>query len=158
MTVSSTAARTIEGTTRIDRPPEEVFDFLADSRNEPSYNPVVVTAEKVTPGPVGPGTRFVEQARSLGRIGEVAIEVMVYERPRHLVWHIESGETVVDGDIRLSPGRQDGASTLVEWGWHVRPRSGPMRADPVVGLLGGHLEGGMWRRLKALLESREQKS
>jgi len=39
----------------IGRPVEDVFDFVADERNEPLYNPRMIRAEKVTPGPVDKG-------------------------------------------------------------------------------------------------------
>src|SRR5436309_10265021 len=42
----------------INRPVEEVFDFLADGRNEPQYNPHMLRAEQTSTGPVGPGTLF----------------------------------------------------------------------------------------------------
>ena len=32
----------------IARPVEEVFDFVADERNEPRYNPRMLRAEKLT--------------------------------------------------------------------------------------------------------------
>ena len=37
---------------------EEVFDFVADERNEPIYNPNILVSEKVTAGPIGAGSRF----------------------------------------------------------------------------------------------------
>ena len=46
----------IQGEIVIDRPVEVVFDYVADQSNEPQYNPRMVRAEKVTPGPVGKGT------------------------------------------------------------------------------------------------------
>ena len=59
----------IAGVTRFDRPVEEVFDFLADPRNEPRYNPLILDAWKTTPGAIGPGTRCVQRATSFGRAG-----------------------------------------------------------------------------------------
>ena len=44
------------------RPPEAVFDFVADERNEPRFNPQMLRAEQLSPGPIGLGTRF--RARS----------------------------------------------------------------------------------------------
>jgi hypothetical protein len=35
---------------------EEVFDFVADERNEPRYNPRMLSAEKTSDGPIGIGT------------------------------------------------------------------------------------------------------
>jgi hypothetical protein len=38
----------IEGEITIARPAETVFDFAADQRNEPRYNPRMTRAQKVT--------------------------------------------------------------------------------------------------------------
>jgi hypothetical protein len=43
----------IEGQIVINRPVEEVFDFVADERNEPRYNPRMRRAEKISEGPIG---------------------------------------------------------------------------------------------------------
>jgi hypothetical protein len=48
----------IEGEIVIGRPVDAVFDYVADQSNEPEYNPQMVRADKITPGPVGKGTRF----------------------------------------------------------------------------------------------------
>jgi hypothetical protein len=48
----------ITGEIVIARPVEEVFDFVADERNEPLYNRRMRSAEKTTPGPVGPEPAF----------------------------------------------------------------------------------------------------
>ena len=42
----------IEGEIVIDRPADEVFDFVVDERNEPSYNPRIIAA------PLAAGTRM----------------------------------------------------------------------------------------------------
>ena len=42
----------------INRPPEEVFDVVADTSREPRYNPRMHNAEQITNGPIGVGTRF----------------------------------------------------------------------------------------------------
>ena len=48
----------ISGELVINRPVEEVFDFIADERNEPRYNPRMLCADKLSPGPIGLGTRL----------------------------------------------------------------------------------------------------
>ena len=48
----------ITGSIRIEAPPERVFDTVADSRLEPSFNPAMTTVELLTPEPIGLGTRF----------------------------------------------------------------------------------------------------
>jgi hypothetical protein len=58
----------IEGEIMINRPVEEVFDFVADERNEPRYNPRMVRAEMLSPGPVGLGSRFRAEMRTRPRL------------------------------------------------------------------------------------------
>lgn len=58
--------RGISGELVINRPVEEVFDFVADERNEPRYNPRMLRADKLSPGPIGLGTRFGAQMTSRG--------------------------------------------------------------------------------------------
>jgi hypothetical protein len=75
----------IEGAILIERPVEEVFDVVADARNEPHYNPNLLSAELTTPAPIGPGTRFRLVGRALGRAVETVYEVTAYDRPRRRV-------------------------------------------------------------------------
>ena len=57
----------VQGEIVIDRRPEDVFDFVADERNEPRYNPHMRRAELISTGPIGLGTRF--RARCRGWAG-----------------------------------------------------------------------------------------
>lgn len=63
----------VSGEIRIERPVEEVFDFVADPRNEPIYNPRMLQSEKITDGPIGVGTRFRARARSGRRTVEISL-------------------------------------------------------------------------------------
>src|SRR5674476_1506289 len=74
----------IEGEIIIAGPPEIVFDFVADERNEPRFNPQMLRAEQITPGPIGLGTRFRAETASRGRTIEMVIEFTTFERPRRL--------------------------------------------------------------------------
>ena len=75
---------TIEGSTTIARPVEDVFDLVADERNEPRYNPQMTAVEKLTPGPIGTGTRWSATVDSRGRPMPMEIEVTGYDRPHRL--------------------------------------------------------------------------
>ena len=68
----------------IGAPVDEVFDIVADERNEPRYNPRIVRAEKVSSGPVGKGARFVAEPKRMGAKGEMTLEVVEYDRPHRL--------------------------------------------------------------------------
>ena len=54
----------IEGEIIIHRPVEVVFDFVADERNEPLYNPAMIQVEKISEGPIAAGTRFKAETRT----------------------------------------------------------------------------------------------
>jgi hypothetical protein len=47
-----------DATVVIDRPIEEVFDFLADGENDPKFSPRVLEIKKTTDGPPGVGTVY----------------------------------------------------------------------------------------------------
>jgi hypothetical protein len=57
----------VQGKIVIDRPPDEVFDFVADEENEPRYNSQMRLAKKITEGPIGVGTSY--RAEMTGRAG-----------------------------------------------------------------------------------------
>ena len=72
----------ITGHVRIAASAEQVFDTVADSRNEPSFNPAMTSVELLTPPPIGLGTRF--RAR-MGRAGtQMLMELTEFDRPRRL--------------------------------------------------------------------------
>ena len=74
----------IEGEIVIERPVTEVFDFVADERNEPSFNPRMVRAELLSPEPIGVGSQFRAESRMMRRTFEVTVEYTVFEWPRLL--------------------------------------------------------------------------
>lgn len=74
----------IEGEIEIQRPVDEVFDFVADERNEPRYNPRLRRVQKLTPGPVALGTVFRAETTTMGRTVAMTIEITAYERPNLL--------------------------------------------------------------------------
>jgi carbon monoxide dehydrogenase subunit G len=140
----------IEGRSRFNRTREDVFDFLADPRNEPSYNTMIVGAGKTTPGPIGAGTRFTQQTKTLGRVSEVVIELLECRRPDHLSWHITSSGMEVRGRQDLV---EDHGGTEVHWVWDFTAR-GPLRLlAPLVGLGGRRLERRVWSNMQQYLDS-----
>ena len=54
--VGSREMANVSGEILINRPVEQVFDFVADQRNEPIYNPRMLRSEKITEGPIRVGT------------------------------------------------------------------------------------------------------
>jgi uncharacterized protein YndB with AHSA1/START domain len=63
-------------------PPEEVFDKLADMRNELQWNDMVTEMRKATEGDIGRGTRF--EGKMKRGVGPMHMEVVEYERPNQI--------------------------------------------------------------------------
>jgi len=139
----------VSGEILINRPVEQVFDYIADQRNEPLYNARMLRSEKITDGPIGVGTRFRATARSGRRVVEMLIEITEYERARRFGSRTTMSSVEVNGGLTFEP--VDGA-TRMRWSWEVSPR-GPLRMfGPLVARLGGRQEQTVWTGLKAQLE------
>ncbi len=139
----------VSGEILIERPVEEVFDFVADQRNEPIYNPRMLHSEKITDGPVGVGTRFRATTQSGRREIEMLIEVTEYQRPSRFGSRTTMSTAEVDGGLTFEP--VDGA-TRMSWSWDVRPRGSLRILAPLVARLGRRQEQTIWTALKDQLE------
>lgn len=113
----------IAGEVTIAAPIDEVFDLVADERNEPRYNPRIVRAEKVGDAPVGKGARFVAEPKGLGAKGAMTMQVLDYERPHRLRTSVRSSYMRVDGTLTFD--EVDGRTRL-RWDWDMG-LLGPMR-------------------------------
>jgi Polyketide cyclase / dehydrase and lipid transport len=92
----------IDGEILIGRPVEDVFDFVADSRNEPSFNPSMTGVELLTPLPIGVGTRF--RAR-MGRAGtQMLVELTEFDRPHRLGSRTTSSMMHTSGTLTFAAG------------------------------------------------------
>lgn len=139
----------ITGEVTIDAPVEEVFDLVADERNEPAYNPRIARALKVTEGPIGVDSRFLAEPRGTGTRGAMAMRVLEYDRPHRLHNLISSSYMRVDGTLTFDP--VDGGTRL-RWDWDMS-LVGPMRVlSPVLPLVGPRWERRNWVGLKEYVE------
>lgn len=140
------------GEVEIEAPVDEVFDFVADERNEPSYNPRIVRAEKLGDGPVGEGSRFVAQPAGMGSGGAMTVEILEYDRPHRFHNVIRSSYMQVDGTVTFT---NRGGGTLLRWDWDMG-LTGPMKIfSPVLALIAPRWERRNWVALKRYLESRQ---
>src|SRR5512141_2700230 len=106
----------IAGEVTIDAPVGEVFDLVADERNEPRYNPRIVRVEKVREGPVGVGARFVAEPKSMGAKGRMELEILEYDRPHRLHNVVRSSYMHVDGTLTFE---EAGDGTQLAWDWDM---------------------------------------
>jgi hypothetical protein len=140
----------IEGEILIGRSIEEVFDFVADQRNEPQYNPHMVRAAKVTDGPVGKGTVFRSATKSMGRTAEMRIELTGYDRPARLASRTIMRQADVAGTLTFEPVR---SGTRMRWAWRVRPKGAVRLLAPLITWMGRRQEQAIWTSMKQYLEA-----
>lgn len=145
---------TITGSIHIECPVGEVFDFVADERNEPAYNPRLAGVEKTTPGPIGNGTRWHAVAASGNRATPFDLEITEYTRPTRLasVTHIDGVD--ISGVLTFAP---DAEGTRMNWTWNLRPKGALKLASPLLAVLGRKQEERIWSSLKTHLEQRRQR-
>lgn len=140
----------VAGEITINRPVDEVFDFVADERNEPRYNARMLRAEQISEGPIGVGTRFQTELKALGRTMPMVVELTGFERPWRLASTTRSSMMVTEGALRFESAP---AGTRMRWSWDVRPRGAMKVMAPLVGVIGRRQEQAIWGALKRLLES-----
>lgn len=140
----------IHGEIVIHRPPEEVFDVVADTSKEPEYNPRMHRAEKITTGPIGVGTRFHAETASMGRPVDMVIEITEYHRPRSLASTTHMSSMDLHGTLTFDPVPE---GTSMRWSWNLQPDGFFRLLSPLVALIGRRQEQSIWAGLKHHLES-----
>jgi carbon monoxide dehydrogenase subunit G len=139
----------IDGEIVINRPVEEAFDFVADERNEPRYNRQMRSAEQISDGPIGVGTRFRAEMVSMGRTVEMVIEFTGYERPRRLASTTHMSSMDIQYTLTFEPISE---GTRMRWSGDLEPHGILKLMSPMVSVLGRRQEGRIWVGLKHLLE------
>jgi uncharacterized protein YndB with AHSA1/START domain len=139
----------VQGEIVIDRPPDEVFDFVADEENEPRYNPEMRFAKKVTEGPIGVGTSFRAEMTGRGRVVPMTILFTEYDRPRRIAERVQMKAMDLTGDLTFEPF--DGG-TRMRWSWNLEPHGVLRFMGPLVARMGRRQEQRIWTGLKHLLE------
>ncbi len=140
----------VEGQITIHRPVDEVFDFVADERNEPRYNPQMRRAEQTSAGSIGVGTTFRAESMSRGRPVEMTITFTDFERPRRLSSATHLSTMDIQGTLTFDPVPQ---GTWMRWSWNLEPRGMLKLMTPVVALVGRRQERSIWTGLKRYLEA-----
>ena len=101
-----------EGTTVIDRPIEEVFNFLADGTNDPKFSPRVLEIAKTTDGPAGVGTLYASTVKDAGVKTKREFKITEFDPPTRIRWGEVSKNQVTapEGGYDLAP---EGSGTRV---------------------------------------------
>jgi carbon monoxide dehydrogenase subunit G len=82
---------TFETTIHINRPQQEVFDFLSDPANDPLYRSGAEFAEWTSEPPVGVGSKMRSIDRVMGRELEATSEITVWDPPNQYAFKTAGG-------------------------------------------------------------------
>ena len=139
----------VQGEIVIERPVEVVLDYVADPRNEPTYNPRMLRSEKLTDGPVDVGTRFRAVVWSGRRPIDMLIEVTEHKLPTRFGSRTTMSSADIEGGLTFVPVA---GGIWMTWSWEISPK-GPLRLPtPLVVRLGRRQEKTCWTGLKQYLE------
>ena len=140
----------VEYQATIDRPSEEVFAFVADAENNPSWHAHVNETRWIDDGPIRLGRRGRQTGHLWGRDWAFVAEVAEWDPPHRVAFQVIEGYKVRT-TIEVEPATAGSALTLIV---DTPPNLGPL--DPVVSRLIKRLTGSRGRgdieRLKAALE------
>ena len=139
----------------IERPREEVFEYLTNVDNLPEWQSSVLEARKTTEGPVGTGTSFTEVRKFLGRRLESRLEVTEYEPPERFVLRVVEGP--VPFDVRHTLRSANGGTAL-EVSIEGDPGGFFKVAAPLVAMQGKRQLESDFGAMKTLLEARGETS
>jgi uncharacterized protein YndB with AHSA1/START domain len=93
---------TFQNTVTIRRPIEDVFAFLADFENIPTWNYAIEQTRKTSPGPIGVGTTY-RQIRTIPSRSEEGFEVTGFEPTRRLEIRGDIGPFAATVSYLLAP-------------------------------------------------------
>ena len=139
-----------ENSVVINRPVEEVFEFVSNFNNDPLWQPAFQEGEITSEGPIGVGTTGRNVIRFLGRTIESTIEMTEYEENRKLGVRTTSGPTpakVVDTFEPVEGGTRLTQNFEAEVGGFLK------LAEPVVGRMVKRQQQNNFANLKDLLEA-----
>jgi uncharacterized protein YndB with AHSA1/START domain len=139
----------VRGEIVINRPIDEVFDYVADERNEPNYNPQMTLAEMVTQEPIGVGSKF-HCVMAGARATDVAVEFTEFVRPSRLGSTSHISNMDINGTLLFE---SQGQSTNLKWLWNIKPHGFLKLLGPMVHRMGERQELAIWTGLKKVMEA-----
>ncbi len=119
-----------ETSVTINRPIEEVFEFLTTIENNPQWQSSTLEAKQTSEGPVGLGSTAMLEAKFLGRRLELAMEITEFEPNRKFSFKTTSGPVPFEGSNvfeRISEGE-----TKVTFLFEAEPGGFFKLAEPLV--------------------------
>jgi hypothetical protein len=130
-----------------ERPAEDVFDFLADLRNESRWNPRVRQLTLATPGPIAAGSVFRGEYQGLGTLVTTLTEC---DRPNRIGFRSEGRRARLQGVFTIGTAGQ-GADVALDA--DVQPRGLLALLAPMMGPVFRRQNAAAAARLTRVLES-----
>jgi uncharacterized protein YndB with AHSA1/START domain len=93
-------------TIEVPRPIDEVFEYLADFSNAAKWDPGVISARKLTKGPIRPGTEFEIVSRFLGRDVRLRYRATQVDPPSRVVFEGEADALRLVDTISLEKSKK----------------------------------------------------
>jgi carbon monoxide dehydrogenase subunit G len=144
---------TFELSTLVDRPMQDVFNFLSNPLNLPKWQSMVAGIEQITPGSVGVGSKYKVQAEMVGRKIDGLMEITTFETPAKFGFTNQAGPMQVTVTVTLKP-----VGTGAKISLHAEGNPGGL-FKIAEGVLAGQVKSQMeanLARLKAVLEAGTQ--
>lgn len=134
----------------IERPIEQVFDLVADPRNDPRWCPHVRTVRQVRGDGPAPGARYAAVHDPMGRPVDLTYEILTLDPPHRLV--LEQDDHLGTFVTTLQLERIDEASTRLTQSSDLRFKGAVRLLAPVIRwfVVRGNRE--QFRRLDGVLE------
>ncbi len=104
----------IEASQVIDRPPADVFQFVAVDhvRNHPRWD-TKMELEQLSEGPIGVGTIIRRRHTRAGDPVHGMMECVEFDPPRAIGWLIHDGPVEMRGRMSIEPEGQDGSTLTI---------------------------------------------
>jgi uncharacterized protein YndB with AHSA1/START domain len=93
----------VEESVEIARRPEEVFAYLSELDRHGEWQEGIVSSKIVTPGATGLGTRVTDTRKMGGQEREVTYEVVAYDPPHRVEFHVTDGPVRPKGVLKVEP-------------------------------------------------------
>ncbi len=141
---------TFDLSTLVDRPMQDVFNFLSNPLNLPKWQSMVAKIEQVTPGAVGIGSKYKVAAEMLGRKIDGLIEITTFEPPARFGFTNQAGPMQVTVTVTLKP-----VGTGANISLHAQGNPGgvfKIAAGVLAGQVKSQMEANL-ARLKSVLEA-----
>jgi uncharacterized protein YndB with AHSA1/START domain len=93
----------IEASVVINRPVEEVFEFVTNPKNDLLWESGALESEQTSEGPMGVGTTLRSVSLMMGRRMEMTAEVTEYEPNRKIKYKGASGPMSIEASYTFEP-------------------------------------------------------